>query len=121
MNTEIFDMPFLRIIAHWFVSALALAITAAMTPGFRLGGFGTALIASVAIGAANYFVKPILIFLTFPLTIITLGLFLIVVDAMILRICASMLKDFEITNWLSAIIGSLVLALFSTILHTLFV
>ena len=121
MGTEIFDLSFLRLMAHWVVSTFALALTAALTPGFRIGGVGTAMAASVAIGAANYLVKPILVFLTFPLTIITLGFFLIVVDAIVLRMCAGLLRNFEITNWFSAIFGAILLAVFSTVLHTLLV
>lgn len=121
MDMDLTSLSLFELLAHWFVSAVSLVITAATIPGFRLRGFGTALTAAVVIGAANYLLKPILIFLTFPLTLITLGLFLVVVDAMILRICAGVLKNFEITGWLSAIFGSILLAVTSTILHTLFI
>lgn len=114
-------MSMMRLIAHWFVSAFALFLTSKFIPGFNLGGFGTALVASVVIGAANSFVKPILVFLTLPLTLLTLGLFLVVVDAIILRLCAGLLKRFEITGWFSAIFGAMLLAVFSTVLHTFFV
>jgi putative membrane protein len=106
---------------HWIVSGLALAVAAALTPGFRIRGFSTALFASLLIGGANIVLKPLLVFLTLPLTIITLGLFLFVVDAIILRICAAFLKDFEITGWISAIIGAVFLALTSSLLHWLFI
>ncbi|MGE4133646.1 MAG: phage holin family protein [Bdellovibrionales bacterium] len=106
-------------ILHWMVSGGALMVTAALVPGFRIKGFGAALIASLLIGLANFFLKPLLIFLTLPLTILTLGLFLFVVDAIILRICAGVMKSFEITNWFSAIIGGVILAVSSSILHWL--
>lgn len=108
-------------VAHWFVSGLALAVTAALVPGFRIRGFGTALIAILLIGLANIFIKPVLVFLTFPLTILTLGFFLWVVDAIILRLCAAFMEDFEISGWISAILGALVLALSSSVLHYLLV
>jgi putative membrane protein len=107
--------------AQWLVSGLALALTAAVVPGFRLRGFGTALIASLVLGLLNFLVRPVLIFLTIPLTILTLGLFIWVVDAIVLRICAAFLDDFEIKGWLSAIFGAFVLALFNGLLHYLLI
>ncbi len=108
-------------IAQWLVSGLALALTAALVPGFRIRGFGTALIASLVIGLLNIFVRPILVFLTLPLTIITIGLFLIVVNAIVLRITAAFLDDMEISNWLSAILGAIVLAFADSLLHYLII
>lgn len=108
-------------ILHWVVSGLALALTAALVPGFRIRGFGAALFAAVIIALANSFVRPLMILLTFPLTILTLGLFLFVVDAIVLRICAAFLKDFEISNWLSAILGAVILAVTSSLLHWLII
>lgn len=108
-------------IAYWIVSALALALTAAIVPGFRIRRFKGALIASLIIGLANMFVRPLLVFLTFPITILTLGLFLWVVDAIVLRLCAALLDDFEISNWLSAILGAIILAITSSLLHWMFI
>lgn len=109
------DWPIL--IAHWVVSGIALMLTAAVVPGFRINGFSTALIGALIIGFANTWLKPLLIFLTLPLTILTLGLFLFVVDAIILRICAGVLKNMEISSWLSAILGGVILAVTSSFLH----
>ena len=114
-------MSLLNALAHWIVSGLALALTAALVPGFRIQGFGTALVASLLIGLANMFLWPVLAFLTFPFTILTLGLFLFVVDAIILRVCAAFLRNFEITNWFSAIIGAVFLAITSSFLHWMFI
>lgn len=111
----------LVLIFHWIVSALAILLTSALVPGFRVKGFGTAMVASFFISLANYFVRPVLIFLTLPLTILTLGLFIFVIDAIILRITAGILKNFEITGWLSAILGAIVLALSNGFLHWFFI
>jgi putative membrane protein len=108
-------------IAQWFVSALALALTAALIPGFRIRGFGTALIASLVLGILNIFVTPVLQFLAIPFTILTLGFFIFVVDAIVLRICAALLDDFEISNWFSAILGAIVLAFANSLLHYLII
>lgn len=109
------------LLMHWIVSGVALALTAAITPGFRVRGFGTALLAAVLIGAANYFVYPVMFWLTLPLSILTLGFFVFVLDAIILRVCAALLDDFDISNWFSAILGAVILSLTSSFLHFLLV
>jgi putative membrane protein len=111
------NIPLMTWIVHWLVSAAALYLTALLVPGFRIKNYGSALIASAVIGVANVLIRPVLLFLTFPLTIITLGLFIFVVDAIVLRICAGLLKNFDISGWLSAFVGALVLAVLNTILH----
>ena len=111
------DTNWVYLLAYWCVSGLALRLTAALTPGFRIRGAFTTLAASLLIGAANVAIRPALIFLTLPLTILTLGLFIFVIDAIILRVCASVFEDFEITNWLSAFVGAILLAITSTFLH----
>ena len=108
-------------IAQWLVSGLALFLTAAVVPGFRLRGYKAALIASLVLGALNFFLHWLLVFLTIPFIIITFGLFLWVVDAIVLRICAAMLSDFEIDGWLSAILGAVVLAIANSALHYLII
>ena len=104
-------------ILHWVVSSLALALTAAIVPGFRLRGFGTAMIATFILGFLNYLLWPLLVFFTLPFTIITFGLFLYVVDAIVLRVCAWLMKDFEIKGWLAAILGAVILSVTSSLLH----
>ena len=115
------DMNWSYLIAHWVVSALALWLTAAVVPGFRLKGFLTAMVAALLVAAGNFYLRPVLWFLTLPLTILTLGLFTFVLDAIILRIAAAFMKDFEIRGWLSAIAAAFVLALASSLLHFVFV
>ena len=115
------DFNFFTLVMHWVVSALALALTAALVPGFKVGGFGTALIAALLIGVVNYFLWPLLFFLTLPFTVITFGLFVFVVDAIILRLCAAMMSGFSINGWWSAILGAILLSISSSFLHWLFV
>ncbi len=110
-------MSLLAIALHWLVSGAALAITAFLVPGFRVKGFSTALMATLFIGAANFMIKPFLVFLTLPLTVLTLGFFLFVVDACILKLCAAFMKNFEITNWFSAVVGAIILTITGGILH----
>lgn len=106
---------------HWFVSAIALLVTAKLMPGFKVRGFGPALWAALAIGFANTLIRPVLIVLTLPINILTLGLFTFVVNGAVLKMCSGLIKDFDIDSWGSAILGSIVLAIVSTILHYFFI
>lgn len=110
-------MNWIELIAYWIVSALALYLTAAVVPGFRIKGFGTAIVAALMIAVVNFLLRPILDFFTFPFYILTLTLFRFVVDAIILRISAAFLGDFEISGWLSAILGAVILSIASAALH----
>jgi putative membrane protein len=111
------DFNILSLLLHWVVSGIALALTAAVVPGFRIRGFGTALIATLLIGLANRLVFPIIFILTLPLTIITFGFFVFVIDAIVLRLCAAFMEDFDISGWFSAILGAIILAILSSGLH----
>ncbi len=108
---------FLYLLLHWFVSGSALLLTAKLVPGFHIRSFRDALIAAVVIGLANIFIWPVLIFLTLPLNILTLGLFTFVINGVVLKICAGLLKGFDIDSWLSAIFGAIVLSLVGVLLH----
>ena len=110
----------LNFVAQWVVSALAVFITARIVPGFRVDGFGSALIAAVAIGLANAVVWPVLIILTLPLNFVTLGLFTFVVNGATLKICAALVPGFAIDGWWAAIVGSVVLSLTGMALHWAF-
>ncbi len=102
---------------HWAVSAIALLVTAKLMKGWTVKGFGSALIAAAVIGVAQAIVWPILIVLTLPINILTLGLFTFVVNGAVLKLCAALLDGFDIDGWWSAIIGALILAILSTIFH----
>lgn len=102
---------------HWIVSALALMFTAYIVRGFEVKSFFAALLASVVIGLANIVIWPVLIFLTLPINILTLGLFTFVVNGMVLKICAAVLPGFQIKSWFAAIIGSIILSVISTGMH----
>ena len=103
----------------WLVSALGLFITSKLVSGFEVKSFGSAMIASVVVGLLNMILRPILFFLTLPINIITLGLFTFVVNAIILKAAAGILKGFNIRGWGAAIIGAFVLALVNVILFWL--
>jgi putative membrane protein len=103
----------------WILTAVALLITAKLVPGFQVSGIGGAAIAAIILGLANAIVKPILVILTLPLTFITLGLFLFIVNALTLWIAGSVTAGFRVNGFLPALIGSIVLTLVSSILNHL--
>lgn len=104
-------------VLSWLVSGLAVLLTSKLVSGFQIQGFFTACIAALLIGLANAVLWPILIFLTLPINLLTLGLFTFVVNGAILKICAAVLPGFELDSWLSAIFGSIVLSIVSLLLH----
>jgi putative membrane protein len=106
---------------HWAVSGLAVIMTAYIVPGFKVRSFLAAVATAVLIGLANLLIWPVLIFLTLPLNILTLGLFTFVVNGMVLKICAAFFSGFEIQTWTAAILGAIVLSLVSAGLHYLLV
>ena len=109
------------ILLKWIVSALALMITAYFLPGFKVASFFAALFTAFIIGCANVTIKPVLLILTLPLNILTLGLFTFIVDGIILRLCAVFTPGFSIKTWGSAFLGAVILAIVNTGLHILLV
>jgi len=101
------------------LNTLALIITAYIVPGFKVDSFTAALLAAIVLGLINTFVKPVLLLLTLPLTIITLGLFMFVVNAIVLRLTTLVVPGFMVDGWMPAILGAIVLSVTSTILSML--
>ncbi|MHA3904336.1 phage holin family protein [Castellaniella sp. WN] len=103
----------------WFLNAVALLIVAYILPGITVASFGSALIAALVLGLLNAVVKPLLILLTLPLTIVTLGLFLLVLNALVFWFAGSILKGFQVDGFWWAVIGALVYSIVSTALSGL--
>ena len=106
-------------VLHWLLSALSLMIVAHIVPGFRLAGFGTALIAAVVIGLVNATIGTLLRLVTLPLTVVTFGLFWFVVNALLLWMAAALVPGFALDGFLAAFLGGILLALVSTLLRRL--
>jgi putative membrane protein len=107
----------IHIVVSWLVSALALWIVAQIIPGIQVRGFGSALVASIVIALVNFFVGPVLHFLALPFTILTLGLFLLVVNGFLLKLSSMFTPGFAVHGFFSAVIGSLVLTILNSILR----
>jgi len=109
----------MMLIIHWLLSALSLLLVAHLVPGFQVRGFGTALIAALVIGLVNATLGFILKILTLPLTIVTFGLFLLVINAIMLKLAAALVPGFEVYGFLPALIGAIILSLISLVLRSL--
>lgn len=93
----------------WLLNALALVIVASLIPGFHLDSFWAALIAAAILGVSNILIRPILLILTLPINIISLGFFTFVVNALMLELTSSVVKGFTIDSFGAALIGAILL------------
>lgn len=107
----------LYLLVNWFLSALCLMIVAHLVSGFQVQGFGSALIASLVIGLINATLGLVLKIVTFPLTLVTFGLFLFVINALMLYLASSIVPGFFVSSFGSALIAAIVLAILHMILR----
>ncbi len=109
----------MRLLIRWLISAVSLLIVAYFVPGFVVTGFFAALLAAVVIGFINATLGLLVKILTFPLSLLTLGLFLIVVNAVMLKVAAAITPGFQVQTWSAAFLGAILLSLVSWFLHWL--
>jgi putative membrane protein len=102
-----------KLLVHLVVSALLLWLVSQFVQGIYIHGFGTALVAAVVLGVVNFLVRPILIVVTLPITILTLGLFLIVINALMLMLTSTLVPGFHVAGFGAALVGGLLLGLFN--------
>ena len=107
------------LIVHWLLSALSLLLVAHLVPGIELRGFGTALVAAVVFGLVNATLGFILKILTLPLTIVTFGLFLFVINAVMLKLAATLVPGFAVEGFVPALLGAIILSAISFVLRFL--
>ena len=101
----------------WLVTAISLMITAYIVPGFIVSSFFAALIAAVILGLVNAIVKPLLVLLTLPLTILTLGLFLFIINAITIWLAGLLTPGFAVVGFLPALVGSIVLTVVTSVIN----
>ena len=109
----------MRILLHWILSAIAVWIVANVVPGIRVNGPVAALIAAAVIGLINATIGFILKILTFPLTVLTLGLFWFVINALMLELAAAFVRGFYVRIFVAAFIGAILLSIVSSLLQWL--
>ncbi len=100
-----------RLLIHWVVSALLLLVVAHVVPGFYVAGFTEALIAAVVIGLVNATLGTFLKVITFPLTILSFGIFLLIINALMLMVVSHFMRGFHVAGFVPAFWGALALAL----------
>lgn len=99
----------MHLLLRWFINALAVLLAAYVVPGIAVSGFWAAIIVALVLGIMNALVRPLLILLTLPINILTLGLFTLVINALLLWFVATVVKGFEVTGFTAAFWGALVI------------
>jgi putative membrane protein len=97
------------------ITILGLLLASAIIPGVEITGTGSVVLAAILLGLVNAFVRPVAFLVTLPITILTLGLFLFVINAAMFGLVAAMLDSFAVSGFWSAIFGSLVVSITSTV------
>lgn len=105
---------------RWLFNAIAIYLTTRIIQGLQIPDFTTALIAALVLGIVNAFIRPIVLLLTLPINLLTLGLFTLIVNTLMLYLVAAVVRSFVITNFWSALIGALLIAIISTLLSHIF-
>lgn len=100
----------MRFLLHWLVNGLAIGISAYLLPGVRVAGFFAALVTALILGLINAVIRPALILLTLPLNILTLGLFTLVINALLIMLAAAVVPGFSVQGFWWALLFGLVLA-----------
>ncbi len=108
----------MKILLRWALYAAALVLVANLYSGVTVAGFGSALLAALVIGLLNTLVRPLLVLLTLPVTLITLGLFLFVINALLFWAASGMLGGFAVRGFGAALIGSLIYSLCGMVIDT---
>jgi putative membrane protein len=109
----------MKLLLNWILSALAVWVVSKIVPGFYVSGVVAALIAAVAIGLINATVGLILKVITFPLTILTLGIFWLIINALMLELASAFVPGFQIRGFFAAFIGAIVLSLVNLLLKAI--
>jgi len=109
----------LKLLLVWVVNTVALLAVAYLMPSVRVESFGTALIAAALLGLANAVIRPILILLTLPVTVLTLGLFIFVINGLIFLGVAQVVQGFQVLGFWHAVGASIVFSLVSWVLSSL--
>ena len=108
----------MKLIVRWLLLAAALLLVAHLSPGVTVNSFGAALVAALVLGLLNMLVRPLLVLLTLPVTVLTLGLFLFVINALMFWAAGSLLQGFEVRGFIAALIGSLIYSVLGIVIES---
>lgn len=107
------------LIIRWILFALALLFVAWIVPGIHVEGFKAALFAAFVIGLVNIFIRPLFVILTIPITILTLGLFIFIINALLFLLVAHVVPGFQVDSFFSALLGSILLSIISIFINNM--
>jgi putative membrane protein len=102
-----------NLLVVWLINALALLALPYVVPSVQVDGFVTALVAALVLGFVNTLIRPVLVLLTLPVTLLTLGLFIFVINGLLFWMVANLLQGFHVAGFGSAVLGAIVYALIS--------
>ncbi|HON85592.1 MAG TPA: phage holin family protein [Syntrophorhabdaceae bacterium] len=108
------------IIIRWLLMALSIMILGYYLPGITINGFWSALWVALFLGIVNTIIKPVLVFITLPINILTLGLFTFVINASLVMLASSVIKGFQVQGFLYAVLFSVILSIINFLLNLLF-
>jgi putative membrane protein len=107
----------MRFLARLLINTIAILITTYLLAGIQLAGFGIAIVVAIVLAIVNALIKPILVIFTLPVTILTLGLFLVVINALMIMLTAWLVPGFAVDNFWWAILFSILLAIINWFLN----
>jgi putative membrane protein len=109
----------MRFLIALLLNALSLILTSRIVPGITVKSFGAAVIAALLLAVANSLVRPILVILTLPVTILTLGLFILVINAAVFMVTLNVVKGVEVRDFWAGFLGWLVYSILAAIIHAM--
>jgi len=109
----------LKVLVVWVINALALLTVAYVMPGIAVASFATALVAALVLGLVNAVIRPVLVLLTLPVTIVTLGLFIFVINGLLFWFVGSFIQGFVVSGFWAGVFGAIVYSLVSWALSSL--
>lgn len=109
----------LRLLLHWLLSAIALLLTSRLVPGFDVQGLRAALIAALVIGLLNATIGLVLKIVTFPISILTFGIFLLVINGLMILVASDIVSGFHVYGWGPAFWGAIIMALLGVLFKAL--
>ena len=109
----------MQLILIWICNALALLAVAYLLPGINVDGFTSALIAALVLGLINALIRPLLILLTLPITVLTLGLFILIINGLLFWFAGSVLRGFEVSGFWVGVMGALLYSILSSVFSLL--
>lgn len=115
----VLEAALLKFLINWLVNAAALGVTALIIPGIIVLGTPSLLLAALVIGLINAVIRPLLLILTLPITVITLGLFYFVLNGFLLWLAAAATPGFHLEGFFAAVLGAILLSIVASLIHLL--